>query len=298
MDAAFEKQVVVCRGAACGDDAARCNRTSLACAGADGRRFTFTLGGCTSINELFARRGSAALPPARDAYKEIWDFLATRQPHSDAPDRLVIPRSFCVSEWAYLFARVFERFGIPVHVDDVREADVLDGQRVFHVDTCAPQIGAAGQYRRLAGQPHGVILAPQIENLPTSGRALGLTCTVNQGGVAVARNLAIAAHPTARFHLFALQMANLDAGALADQLGPRLRDVFAHYGQAPSASALLAALAGAIEDHRALRRAAADLAADLAEEARAAGPAGRRGRRPRIRPESRPVRQLRAPPPP
>ena len=271
VDAAFDKRVILCHGAACGDEAARCHRTSLACTGADGQRFTFALGGCSAINERSGRRGSAVQTAARDAYKEIWDFIASRHPHSDEANRLVIPRSFCVSEWAFLFARLFERFGIPVHVDEVRESDLMSAQSVFHIDTCAPHMGAVGQYRRLAAEPHGLILAPQIENLPTTDASLGLTCTVNQGGVAVARNLAETGHPEARFHLFSVQLAQLDAAALADQLGPRLKDVFARYGQAPSADALRDALAGAIEDHRALRRAAADLAADFAEEARAQG---------------------------
>jgi len=67
----FEKRIIECRGAACGDDSARCNRASLSGKAADGARFTFTLGGCSAINELFARRGAPALPAARDAYKEI-----------------------------------------------------------------------------------------------------------------------------------------------------------------------------------------------------------------------------------
>jgi activator of 2-hydroxyglutaryl-CoA dehydratase/predicted nucleotide-binding protein (sugar kinase/HSP70/actin superfamily) len=271
VSAVFDKRVIQCHGTACGDDAARCNRTSLACTGADGQRFTFALGGCSAINERSGRRGAVALPAARDAYKEIWDFIASRHPHSEAANRLVIPRSFCVSEWAFLFARLFERFGIPVHVDEVRDSDLIAAQSVFHVDTCAPHMGAVGQYRRLAAEPHGVILAPQIENLPTTEAVLGLTCTVNQGGVAVAHNLAATEHPEARFHVFSIQLAQLDAAALADQLGPRLTDVFAHYGHAPSADALRDALAGAIDDHRALRLAAADLAADFAEEARAEG---------------------------
>ncbi len=271
IGASFDKRIIECRGAVCGDAAARCNRTSLACRGADGQRFLFTLGGCSAINEVFARRGTTPPPAARDAYKEIWDFIAARHRRSDAPDRLVIPRSFCVSEWAFLFARLFERLGIPVHVDDVLEADLLRAQSAFHIDTCAPQMGAVGQYRRLAAEPHGIILAPQIETLPTTGSARGQTCTVNQGGSAVACNLAVEAVPDARFHIFSAQLTRLDAQALADQLGPKLADAFAHYGQAPTGEELRVAFAGAIDDHHALRRAAADLAADLAEEARAEG---------------------------
>jgi activator of 2-hydroxyglutaryl-CoA dehydratase/predicted nucleotide-binding protein (sugar kinase/HSP70/actin superfamily) len=271
VDARFTKRIIECHGAACGDPQARCNRTSLACQGADGNRFMFTLGGCTAINELFARRGAPSIPPPRDAYKEIWDFIASHQPHSDAPDRLVIPRSFCVTEWAYLLGRLFERLGVPVHVDDVRESDLLGAQGVFHIDTCAPHMGAVGQYRRLAGEPHGIILAPQIADLPTTGGALALTCTVNQGGVAVACNLASIGQPNARFHMFTVRLRQLEAHALADQLLGSLRDVFTHYRLTPSAEDLVAALNGAIDDHQRLRRAAADLAADLADEALAEG---------------------------
>ena len=271
VDAKFDKRIIECRGAVCGDDEARCNRTSLACCGKDGGRFTFTLGGCTAINELFGRRGQPRQAPPRDAYKEIWDAIAAQQPTSDAPNRLVLARSFCVSEWAYLFARTFERFGIPVHVDEVRETDLVNAQGLFNIDTCAPHMGAVGQYRRLAAEPHGVILVPQIVDLPTGGLSRGHTCTLNQGGVAVAQNLATLAAPDARFHPFGVRLSDLDAGAIGDQVEASFRDVFARYGVAPSGADLRAALAGAIEDHRALRRQAADLAADLAEEAVAEG---------------------------
>jgi hypothetical protein len=194
VDARFEKRIVVCRGAACGDPDARCNRTSLKGCGADGSRFAFTLGGCTAVNDLLSRKGADRTPLPDDSYGEIWEFLASRNPRSEDPMRLVIPRSFCVTEWAYLFARVFERLGVPVHVDDVREGDVLAGQALFNVDTCAPHIGAVGQCSRLAGEPHGVIVLPQIAALPHGDQSLGLTCTTNQGGPAVAMNRA--ARPT------------------------------------------------------------------------------------------------------
>jgi activator of 2-hydroxyglutaryl-CoA dehydratase/predicted nucleotide-binding protein (sugar kinase/HSP70/actin superfamily) len=271
LGARFEKRVIQCRGAACGDDAARCNRTSLACRGADGKRFSFTLGGCTAVNELLSKKADASGPLPRDAYKEIWDFLASRHPRTDDPRRLVVPRSFCVSEWAHLLARIFERLGVPVHVDDVTEDDVVAAHSLFHVDTCAPHIGAVGQYRRLAGQPHGMILAPQIETLPTGGASAGLTCTTNQGGVAVAANLASLAHPGARFHLFVLNLAEISAESLADQIGSRLAPVFEFYGLAPSAGELRDAAAGAVADHFRLRGQASDLAASLAEEALAEG---------------------------
>ena len=218
LDARFERRLIQCKGAVCGDPAARCNRCSLSWHSDDGRKTAFTVGGCTAINEFMTRARKAKAQQPRDAYKEIWDFIDARHPRSDDPNRLVIPRSFVVSEWAYFFSRVFERLGVPVHVDNVCDTDLSDAQSSFNVDCCAPQIGAVGQFKRLAALPHGVILAPQIESLPTGGASSGLTCTTNQGGLAVANNLAALSHPDARFHLFHVTLDRLDAGALSDQL--------------------------------------------------------------------------------
>ena len=273
LEARFDRRIVQCRGAACEDKAACCNRSSLTCRDAEGHKLvSFTVGGCSAVNELTARKKDKATPaPTRDTYKEIWDFINGRHPRSEREDRLVIPRSFAVSEWALLFARLFERLGIPVFVDNVRESDLADGQPLFHIDTCAPHIGAVGQFRRLAGEPHGLILALQIEFLPTGGRSAGRTCTLNQGGVGVALNLARLAHPDTRFHLFNVDLSVLDAEALRVQLQDRLAPVFLRYGIAPDEKALRTALTGAIEDHLRLRAEVADLAADMAEEALAQG---------------------------
>lgn len=269
LESSFEKRIIQCHGAACDDKTACCNRTQLTCRGEDGaKRVSFTLGGCSAINELLAKQKEKhSAKPVRDTYKEIWDYMDGRHPRSDDPNRLVIPRSFAVSEWAYLLAQIFVRLGLPVHVDTVREQDLIDAQPLFNIDTCAPQIGAVGQYRRLAGEPHGMILAPQIEFLPTAGAGMGRTCTTNQGGVAVAMNLARLAKPEARFHLFNIDLGQLETGALLAQLGGRLEAVFRHYGIAPSEDCLSGAIAGAIADHHKLRQDAADLAADMAEEA-------------------------------
>jgi activator of 2-hydroxyglutaryl-CoA dehydratase/predicted nucleotide-binding protein (sugar kinase/HSP70/actin superfamily) len=270
IDVRFEKQIVQCRGAVCSDKASSCNRASLTCRDALGAKaFSFTLGGCSAINELFARKkgGAQAPPPVRDTYKEIWDFIGRRQPRSDDPRRLVIPRSFCMSEWAYLFAELLGRLGVPVHVDDVRESDLAEAQPLFHIDSCAPQMGAVGEFRRIAGEPHGLILVPQVEFLPAGGASLGRTCTTNQGGMAVAMTFAREAHPDARFHLLSADLGRLDADALCVQLEERLAPVFERYGLAPTPAELRAAAAGAIEAHARLRREAADFAADLIAEA-------------------------------
>jgi predicted nucleotide-binding protein (sugar kinase/HSP70/actin superfamily) len=128
-------------------------------------------------------------------------------------------------------------------------------------------MGAVGQYRRLAAEPHGMILAPQIETLPTDGLSRGLTCTTNQGGIAIAKDLTELAFPDARFHLFHFGIERLDAGYLCDQLLGRLAPVFRYYGVTPDAPSLLAVIDAALAEHRQLRREAADFAAELAEHA-------------------------------
>lgn len=272
INRSFNKKIIQCKGAACGDKAAVCNRTSLTSTDALGGRFHFTLGGCSAINEVFARkkRGGGAVQRSTDTYKQIWDFVDGQLPRSDDPDRLVIPRSFVVSEWAPFLAALFGDLGIPVHVDNVCEKDILAAQPQFQIDTCAPHIGAVGQMERLAGQPHGMIVAPQIDYLPAE-HSLGRTCTINQGGMVVASNLAGLKHPAARFHVFSINLRALDAEAVAFQLLEPLQPVFRHYGITVDTPRLLAAVGNALEQQRRLRAAAADLAADIVETALAEG---------------------------
>ncbi|OGA46376.1 MAG: hypothetical protein A3G24_02535 [Betaproteobacteria bacterium RIFCSPLOWO2_12_FULL_62_13] len=274
IEARFEKQIIQCKGAVCSDPSAVCNRASLKCTGADGKRFSFTLGGCSAINELFARKRdktAGAVEPVRDTYKEIWDFIDRHHPRSEDARRLVIARSFCVSEWAYFLSQMFADFGIPVHVDSVKESDLSQAQPLFNVDSCAPQIGAVGQYRRLAAEPHGIILVPQIEMLPSDGKSLGRTCTINQGGVVVAQSLAAIAAPQARFHAFSMALRSLDAAAICDQTYDRLVPVFQYYGLAPTRTRLQSAIERALAAHLSLQESAANFAADLMEDALAEG---------------------------
>ena len=265
----FEKRIILCKGAACGEPLARCNRCSLSCRGEDGSKVSFSVGGCTAINELLGQKGKdkKKFKPSRDAYKEIWDFIDSHHPRSEDPRRLVIPRSFSVSEWAFFLSRIFERLEIPVHVDNVRSSDLTDAQPDFNIDSCAPHMGAVGQFHRLAAEPHGMILALQIGSQPTEGKSRGLTCTTNQGGVAVASNLARTTHPQARFHLTHLNLDQLEADYLCDQLYGRLEPIFRFYAINPTATELLKVIQEALEDHLRLRREVADLAAELAEEA-------------------------------
>jgi len=262
----YRKRIIQCKGAACGDKDARCNRSHLSGGDDAGGKISFTLGGCTAINELLAKKGPKATP-APDSYKIIWDFIDRQHPRSDDPNRLVIPRSFAVSEWAYFFAELFGSLGIPVHVDRVRESDIIEAQPHLHVDTCAPHIGAVGQYRRLAAGPHGIILAPQIEHLPVRGSSLGRTCTINQGGPAVGKSLAQVDYPDARIHLFTVDLGIPDPARLAASVHPRLTRVFRHYGITIDEAGLGERIAQALQAHDRLRTQAADLAADLAGQA-------------------------------
>ncbi|MCK5262474.1 MAG: hypothetical protein KAJ92_02260 [Gammaproteobacteria bacterium] len=267
LEANFAKRVIQCKGKVCGDSEARCNRCALRWEGEDGRKIAFTVGGCTAINELISNKGKKKKTQPCDTYNEIWNFIDSHHPQSDDPNRLIIPRSFVVSEWAYFLSRVFEQLGIPVHVDNVRATDLSDAAPHLNIDCCAPQMGAVGQFHRLASEPHGMILAPQVESIPTEGVSSGITCTTNQGGVAVASNLAIDAHPDARFHLFHFRIDKLDAGLLSDQFWVGLEPVFSYYGITPDAVNLKDIVATAIDDHLRLRREAADFAAELAENA-------------------------------
>lgn len=79
-------------------------------------------------------------------------------------------------------------------------------------------MGAVGQFVRLAKAPHGVILAPQIDLLPTDGKGLGRTCTLESGGMAVSRAVAQDEVPDANIVLFDLDLSELQADKIADQL--------------------------------------------------------------------------------
>jgi activator of 2-hydroxyglutaryl-CoA dehydratase/predicted nucleotide-binding protein (sugar kinase/HSP70/actin superfamily) len=263
----FTKKIIVCRGAACGDREARCNRISMSGKDACGKRFNFSLGGCTAINDLLAQKQSGLKPaPAPNTYQEIWSFIDDRLPRSEDQNRLVIPRSFSVSEWAGFFAHMFGQLGLPVHVDNVQESDIIAAQPFFNIDSCAPQIGAVGQFCRLAGEAHGMILAPQIEYLPVRDSE-GRTCTINQGGVVVAKNLAEVTHPDARFHLFNVDLKQLEPGHIAHQLHGRLEPVFHYYGIKPGIRRLRQAVDYALEAHSRLKADMEDRAADIVEKA-------------------------------
>jgi len=147
----YDKRIIKCRGAACGDPEAVCNRTHLSSKAGGTGQYSFTLGGCSAINEFLGRKADRSRLPI-DHYRTLWHEMDALLPRSEAPNRLVIPRAFVLSEWAPFFAHFFQGFNIPVHVDNLRNSDVLAGQKHFAIDTCAPHIGAVGQFQRLVGE--------------------------------------------------------------------------------------------------------------------------------------------------
>ena len=262
----FIKKIIVCRGAACGDKNARCVRTKLYSEGVHGK-MALTLGGCTTINELEARIRKDKKKEVPDAYEAIWNFIDSKLPKSTDKNRLVIPRSFAVSEKAFFFGKMLEQLGIPVHTDNVQERDILEGQPLFSIDTCAPNIGAAGQFLRLAREPHGMILVPQIDFLPVEGESVGRTCTTNQGGVFIARHFAISKYPEARFKLFDISLNQTDPQHIADQLYDEFHDLFEFYEVNVSKERFIDAITFATGEYEDLNKEISELTADIIEEA-------------------------------
>lgn len=265
----FSRQIIQCRGTACGDSGARCYRSKLSANDALGNPFSIFLGGCAAINETVAERSSGR-KNVRDSCRDIWQFQVSQLPTSQNADRLVIPRSFAVSEWAQFFVSLFEPCQIPVHVDLPIEEDILRGQPHFRIDTCAPHIGLVGQMLRLAEQPHGMILAPQIEFLPGKGKALGRTCTVNQGGFATSMGVAQTEFPDSRFILFYI---DLKAGVemLAHKLYVRFLPIYHHYNVDMVFDDFVPLVRRAMGAQKHFRFKTAEFAAELARESLQAG---------------------------
>ncbi|UCH95350.1 MAG: hypothetical protein JSV88_00505 [Candidatus Aminicenantes bacterium] len=266
LERKFDKEIIVCRGAACGDKNARCARTKLTSEDINGK-ISLTLGGCTAVNELQSRKSEGKKIQVPDAYKETWKFIDSRLPKSRDKKRLVIPRCFAVSEKAFFFGTLIEQLGIPVHIDNVQERDILEGQPLFTIDTCAPNIGAAGQFLRLAREPHGIILVPQIDFLPIEGASVGRTCTTNQGGVLIALHFAKIRYPDARFKVFDINLKNQTPQSMADQLYPKFRPIFNYYDVKVSRSEFIEAIKYADQKYEKLRDQSAEIAANFIEEA-------------------------------
>ncbi len=266
LERKFGKKIIMCHGTACGDKNARCARTMLNADDFNGK-FSLTLGGCTAVNELEARKAQGEKIVTPDAYKEIWKYIDEKLPKSEDENRLVIPRSFIISEKAFFFSKIFGQFNIPVHVDNVIEQDIMEGQPYFTIDTCAPNIGATGQFLRLARTSHGMILVPQIDFLNTDGTSIGRTCTTNQGGILIASHFAKTEYPQARFKLFDISLKQNEPQAIADQLYNEFQSIFGYYNVNISRNQFTELIAFAQTEYQKLRTEIAEITARLIEEA-------------------------------
>jgi activator of 2-hydroxyglutaryl-CoA dehydratase/predicted nucleotide-binding protein (sugar kinase/HSP70/actin superfamily) len=252
----FEKKIFTCRGAACGDRKSRCNRVKFTFYSQGKKPQGIQLGGCSAANELFAKKDKSLKADTAyfDTYRKIWEHINSRLPQSQAIDRIVIPRSFAASEQAFLLSSILKHLGIRVHTDTIRADDIPRGQTFFNLDTCAPNIGATGQLQRLASEPHGTLLIPQIDFLSTEGKSLGRTCTVNQGGPIIAMHFAKQAHKDARFLLFDLDLSAMKPARIAAQLYLQWKPILDRSPNGISRPVFLAAVTRAIEECAELTR--------------------------------------------
>lgn len=262
----FDKKIIICYGVACEDKNSRCVRTKLYSEDIHGN-ISLTLGGCTAVNELEAQRKRGKKNKIPEAYNAIWKFIDEKLPKSEDKKRLVIPRSFAISEKAFFFGKVFEQFNIPVHIDNVQEKDIMEGQPLFPIDTCAPNIGATGQFLRLAREPHGIILVPQIDFLPVEGKSVGRTCATNQGGVLIAHHFAKTKYPEARFKLFDISLNKTEPQNIADQLYDEFHSICEYYEVNVPKGSLINAIVYAAKEYEKLKKELEGITADFIEEA-------------------------------
>lgn len=263
----YEKKIFFCKGGVCGDKQACCARTLLTSTNKEGEKLSLTLGGCTAINEFSGKNKTAKKNEVPQSYKTIWNFIQNSMSQSTAANRVVLPRSFAISENAYYFSKILEYFEIPVSVDAVQERDVLEGQPFFSLDVCAPLIGATGQFIRLAREDYGMILVPQIEFLPSEQISLGKTCTTNQGGVVIAKEIAEKIYPEANFYLFEIKLYDLKSERVAGELYEKLKPVFGFYNREVSLDNFKQSIKFALEENEKLKKKVVDLTVEYVEEA-------------------------------
>ncbi|MFC1668575.1 acyl-CoA dehydratase activase-related protein, partial [Chlamydiota bacterium] len=263
----FSKKVINCRGIACGDTQACCTRSLLTTENMERKKLSLQLGGCTAVNELSAKKKIEKKTDIRDTYKEIWTFIDSFLPKSQDKNRLIIPRSFSISEYAYFFSQVFEQMGIPVYIDNVCEKDILEAQPLFSTDICAPLIGATGQFIRLSKEHHGIIFVPQIELLPTDGMSIGRTCTTNQGGVVIAKNFAFNRNPQANIFLKEIDLSRTDSDNLSRELLHKLQPIFSYYGISVDEKSSNEIIHSALREQAIIKKRVTEKIASILEEA-------------------------------
>ncbi|RLA08114.1 MAG: hypothetical protein DRQ51_03645 [Gammaproteobacteria bacterium] len=270
IDKEYRKKIIQCKGAVCGDKSARCNRSSLTSFDENKKSFNFKLGGCSAINEFVIKIHKPKIK-VENTYLSIYKHIDKQMPKSEDKNRLIIPRTFVVSEWATFFVNIFGQLDIPIYVDNITEQDIINAQADFNIDTCAPQIGAVGQFKRLATEEHGIIIAPQIEFLPRDKNdknpSLAKTCTINQGGMALGEKLGKLENKNARFCVFDIDLSDLKADVIAPVLYPKLKAIFSHYKIDINTTDFILILDKAIKKQADFKNELADIAADYIQYA-------------------------------
>ncbi len=202
----FERTIITCQWVACWDKNAKCNRTLLKYFSNNWVTWNLLLWWCSAVNELLKKEKN--IHQTEEDFYKTWlkNFFNQYYPKDQESNRIIIPRSFIVSEQAYFISSILKYFNVPVYIDDVTKDDILWAQPFFNIDTCAPNIWASWQFMRLANTPHWVILFPQIESLDTNWKGLWKTCTTNQWWAIIAKNMALKINPNANFFLFNMNL--------------------------------------------------------------------------------------------
>lgn len=226
IEKSFEKKLFVCRWAVCWDKNASCNRSMLNFMKSDWKSWFIMLWGCGPVNE----EKKSLDNKMDDYYKTTIKSIQNKFfPHSEDKNRIIVPRSFAVSEYAYFFSKIFTYYDIEVCIDDVKKDDILLAQPYLNIDTCAPNVGATWQLIRLSDQDHKYILIPQIEFLDTSDASLWRTCTVNQWGILSAMLYWKNHNPDANFFVFDIKMDKFQWEYIAAQIFERFLKILNSY---------------------------------------------------------------------
>ena len=266
VDMWFERKILVCKWVACMDKNARCNRSILSFTDREWSKKSLILWWCTLVNEFDAKR-EVAWKKWENIYRKIWEHINSKLPKSKDEHKLVIPRSFAISEYAYLWSQIFETLGIPVCVDNVKISDILLAQPKFGIDTCAPFIWSFWQFSRLAKEDHWYIFIPQMDFLPTWWKSLWRTCTTNQWWIMISMKNAQNEHPDSNFLVKDVSLKVLESKSIASQTYSSFKEIFDFYDKKVSFEDYTKSIDTAIEKNKQLKDETSLLLANIITEA-------------------------------
>lgn len=223
----FEKKLFVCRWAVCWDKNASCNRSMLNFIKSDWTSWYIMLWGCWPVNE---EKKSSDVDKIEDYYKQTINKIHDEiYPSSEEENRIIIPRSFAVSEFAYFFSQIFSYYDINVYIDNVKKSDTLIAQPYLNIDTCAPNLWATWQMIRLSNEKHKYILIPQIEFLDTWESSLWRTCTINQWWILTSMLYWKNHNPWANFFVFDIKMDSFESEYISSQIYTKFSEILISY---------------------------------------------------------------------